>query len=335
MDVTLHIPSWATALISDFTDMHRRPQAVDAGKERTLSFQLPDQARFEYAFLDAEGRVRADPEVGPNGENPWYAEVSELRGPNYAPHPLAVPPVPQVPWLVQRHRIESRAFESVRRVVLLSPPDARGQLPVIVLHDGIAYHRLARSGDLLAELNRVGRSCPAHLVFVEPEERLREYAWDDRHHRFVHDEVRPWVADQVATGAGWWAMGASLGALAAANLALREPDAWTGVIAQAGAFLGSPEVPRFHGVEHSWLLDQVRAGAGSHLRWLLDVGTLDWSLDINRRIRDTLDAQGTDLYYRERAAGHNWRTWRDALPEMIQAALDPHAEGGCGQRLSS
>jgi hypothetical protein len=93
---------------------------------------------------------------------------------------------------------------------------------------------------------------------------------------FVHDEVRKVVADHHPTGAGWWAMGASLGGLAAATLALHAPDDWTGVVAQGGAFLGTPEVRRHHGTEASWLAERLEGGAGAHLRWVLEVGTLDW-----------------------------------------------------------
>ena len=335
MRLDVRVPAWATHLISDHTDMHRRPQRVNAVRVPRFALHLPDDVRFEYAFLDADGRVRADPERGATGRNPWYAEVTEVRGPAYAPDPLADPPAPAVPWPVTRHRVASRAFGEARRFVVASPPEVHGPLPVVVLHDGVAYQRLARGADLMAELVRRGRACPAHLVFVEPAERRREYAWDERHVRFVHDEVRPLVAEHHRTGSGWWAMGASLGGLAAATLALRAPDDWSGVIAQGGAFLGSPELRRHHGVEDSWLADRLESGAGAHLRWVLEVGTLDWLLAVNRRVRDALDAFGTDLRYRELPVGHNWGGWRDALPEVLVAALDPRAEGGCARRLSA
>lgn len=321
MQVVVSVPAWARAFISDQTDMDRRPQTVDAHDEPYLTLEVPNDGRLEYAFVDHEGKVRADPERGPNGSNPWFAEVSEVRGPGYRAHPLAEPPEAQPAWEVRRYRVASRAFGDARRFAVASPPEVYAPLPVVVLHDGVAYQRLARSADVLAELVHLGLAPAAHLVFVEPLERRREYAWDMRHIRFVHDEVRPRVVDAHPTGGGWWAMGASLGGLAAATLALDAAEDWVGVIAQAGAFLGSPDDPRFHGVTHSWLAERLEAGAGAHLHWVLDVGTLDWLLPINRRIRDALDAHGASLHYRERAAGHNWRAWRDALPEVLQAAL--------------
>jgi enterochelin esterase-like enzyme len=323
MELDVRIPMWATAWISDFTDMERRAQPVDARRVAHYRFRLPDDARFEYAFVDASGRVRADPERGPSGTNPWYPEVSEARGPAYAPHPLADPPAPHEPYVVARYRIASRAFGTERRFAVASPSAASGALPLLVIHDGVAFARLARSADVLAALVAAGRAQPAHLLFLEPVDRGREYAWDDRHHRFVQDEVRPFVAERHPVGAGAWAVGASLGGLAAATLALRDPDAWTGVIALAGAFLGSPEDPRHHGVDHAWLPERLEAGAGGDLRWVLDVGNLDWLLAVNRRVRHALAAQGAATSYRERSAGHNWGAWRDALPEALAVALAP------------
>lgn len=329
MELTVRIPAWATAWLSDFTDMERRAQSVDARSAASYRFRLPDDARFEYAFLDESGRVRADPERGANGRNPWYPEVTEVRGPAYAPHPLAEPPTPSNPWRVGRHRVDSKAFGEPRRVTVASPPDAAGPLPLIVVHDGVAFARLGRSADVLAALVAEGRAQPAHLAFVEPLDRRREYAWDDRHHRFVHDELRPFLAARHPIGGGAWAMGASLGGLAAATLALRDPDAWTGVIALSGAFLGSPDDPRHHGVTHAWLAERLEGGAGSGLRWVLDVGTFDWLLEVNHRVRNALVGNGADVTYRERAAGHNWAAWRDALPDAFATALavDARAPG--------
>jgi enterochelin esterase family protein len=323
MDLDVRVPDWARFVYSDSTDMHRAPHPVDAGKVARFSLDLPDDVRFEYAFVDGDGRVRADPERGATGSNPWYPEVTEVRGPGYRAHPLADPPAAEPAWTVRRHKLASRAFGADRRVVVASPPDVHGPLPVVVLHDGVAYQRLARATDVLATLVRRGRARPAHLVFLEPADRIVEYAWDERHLRFVHDEVRPFVAEHHATGAGWWAMGASLGGLAAATLALHAPDDWTGVVAQGGAFLGTPDDRRHHGTEASWLAERLEAGAGAHLRWVLDVGTLDWLHPVNRRVRDALGASGADVAYAERSAGHNWGCWRDGLADALATALRP------------
>jgi len=318
----VRVPTWASSIISDHTDMHRSPHPVSATKVARFTIELPDDARFEYAFLDAGGRVRADPDYGATGSNPWYPEVTEVRGPAYAPDPLADPPNAEAAWQVRRWRLEAEGFATARRVNVLSPLGHEGPLSVVVLHDGIAYQRLARTADVLQALVARGVARPAHLVFSEPTQRLNEYAWDPRHLRFVREVLRPTVERELATDGRWFAMGASLGGLAAATLALADPDAWSGVVAQAGAFLGTPDDRRHHAVRSSWLLDQLRTGADlGQQRWVLDVGTLDWLLDVNRAVRDALGERGALAHYRERTAGHNWGCWRDGLAEALAATL--------------
>ncbi|TVR92961.1 MAG: hypothetical protein EA416_06145 [Trueperaceae bacterium] len=318
----VRVPDWARQIISDHTDMHRAPHPVSAAKVARFVLELPDDVRFEYAFVDEGGRVRADPDHGPTGSNPWYPEVTEVRGPDYAPHALADPPRAQPTWTMRRWRFDAAGATSARRVSVLSPPGIDDPLSVVVLHDGVAYQRLARTADVLTALIDEGRARPAHLVFSEPSARLTEYAWDQHHHVFVRDVLRPRVEDEFDVDGTWVAMGASLGGLAAATLALADPDDWSVVVAQAGAFLGTPDDKRHHGVERSWLLEQLRTGADlGAQRWVLDVGTLDWLLDVNRRVRDALCERGVPLTYSERSAGHNWGCWRDGLANVLAAAL--------------
>ena len=318
----VRVPEWAVSIISDFTDMHRAPRPVSAARVPRFTLALPDDVRFEYAFVDGGGRVRADPEYGANGTNPWYPELTEVRGPRYAPHPLADPPAAAPAWRALRWRLEAPGFDTPRRVQVLSPPDQPGPLPVVVLHDGIAYQRLVRAADVLAALVADGRARPAHLVFSEPSERLVEYAWDERHLGFVQRVLRPRIEAELAVDGTWVALGASLGGLASATLALHDPEDWTVVAAQGGAFLGVPEERRHHGVKRSWLLDRLRAGAASPAQhWVLDVGTLDWLHDVNHRVRDALASHGVPVTYSERAAGHNWGCWRDGVAGVLAAAL--------------
>ena len=319
----VRVPDWACSIISDHTDMHRAPHPVSAARVPRFTLELADDVRFEYAFVDTGGRVRADPDHGASGTNPWYPEVTEVRGADYVPGPLLDPPSAEPAWAVRRWRLEADGFDAARRVHVLSPPTDR-PAPVVLLHDGIAYQRLARTADVLAALVADGDARPAHLVFSEPSRRLVEYAWDPRHLRFVREVLRPTLERELEIDGTWIAMGASLGGLAAATLALNDPTEWSGVVAQAGAFLGTPDDHRHHGVRSSWVLDELRSGADlAGQRWVLDVGRLDWLVDVNRAVRDVLEARGALAAYSERSAGHNWGCWRDGLAGALRAALPP------------
>lgn len=118
-------------------------------------------------------------------------------------------------------------------------------------------------------------------------------------------------------------MGASLGGLVSAVLAWEHPELFGTVVAQSGAFLGTPEGPDHYRSEASWLLERVRAEAPKPIRWHLDCGTLEWLLEVNRELAAALDDKGYEVQYRERPAGHNWVNWRNGLAAALRFALSP------------
>ncbi len=331
MRLVVTVPPWALAVVSDLTDMHRTPHGVDAARVSRYALELPDDVYFEYAFLDEHGRMRADPEREARAENPWYPEVTAVRGPEHAHHPLSDPPPPARPGTTARHRVASEAWQGHRRVLVYTPAGASGPLPVVLFHDGMAYYRVARTPDVYEALRAAGEVDDALLVFVDPIDREREYAFEPRHARFVLDDLLPFLRERHAVGGEIVAAGASLGGLAAAQVALASLDGDAGVrtvLTQGGAFLGSPDDPRFHDVEHAWLPDELARRDLGALRWWSEVGTLDWLCGVNREVHAVLGARTGEHAYTERSAGHNWRSWRDGLPEALRFALRPGREPG-------
>jgi enterochelin esterase-like enzyme len=326
MRLDVQVPPWARAIISDLTDMHRRPHPVDASAVSRFSLDLPDDVYLEYAFLDEEGAVRADPEREERAENPWYPEVTAVRGPEHAHHPLSDPPPAAREGATTRHRVPSAAWDGHRNVIVHTPAGASGPLPAVLFHDGMAYFRVARTPDVHEALRERGEVDDALLVFVEPDDRHLEYAFDERHTRFVLRELLPFLRERHDVGDELVLAGASLGGLAAALVALAAPDEGVGVrtvLTQSGAFLGSPEDPRFHGVDHAWLSGELARRDVGALRWGSDVGTLEWLAEVNREVHGVLEERAGEHVYAERSAGHNWRSWRDGLPDLLRFALRP------------
>jgi enterochelin esterase-like enzyme len=323
MRLDVVVPPWARAVISDLTDMHRAPHPVDASKVRRFTLDLPDDVYFEYAFLDDAGTVRADPEREERAENPWYPEVTAVRGPAHAHHPLADPPVAAQPGETSRHRVPSKAWGGHRRVVVYTPAGVSGPLPLVLFHDGVAALRVARTPDVYEALRAQGLVDDAVLAFTEPDEREREYAFEARHTRFVLDELLPFLRERHPVGEEVAVAGVSLGGLAAALVALEGDGAVRSVFTQSGAFLGSPEDPRFHGVTHAWLPGELERRDLRALRWASDVGTIEWLTDVNREVHRVLEAGALAHAYAERSAGHNWRSWRDGLPAGLRFVLGP------------
>ncbi len=324
MHADIAVPDWATHVVSDLGDMDRRPRRLEPGVERELPVELPDDAYFEYAFVDGDGRMRADPGNPRRADNPWYPEVSALLGPDYRPDPLADPPAPARPPTVDRLRVPGRGLHQQRRVIVATPAGLEGRsLPLMIVQDGVAFYRLARLADVQAALLAAGEVRPARLAFVEPVERSREYAFHQGYLDFVADELVPQLRERYPEDGGLIAAGASLGGLFSAQLALARPGLVRTVVTFSGAFVGHPEERDFYAGSRSFVAERLEQGEPGAPRWYAECGTLEWLSDVNRRVAAALDASGADHAYRERHAGHNWTNWRNGLAAALRFATAP------------
>jgi enterochelin esterase-like enzyme len=318
MDVTIQIPAWAKFVISDFTDMERSPQAIST---KTVSFQLADDAYFEYGFLDADGKLQPDPNNSIKADNPWHPNSSAVLAPNYRADVYATPTA-KAEGRVLRPRIESSFLQQTRRMIVYTPKGYENQaLPVIYVQDGIAYYRIAKLAEVIEQLLQDHLIRPAHLVFIEPIDRHVEYRFNPNYRSFITDELVPLIDKELQTTSERIVMGASLGGLMSATLALEHRELFQTVIAQSGAFLGSPTELDFYKGKSSWVLDTLQQRERLPIRWYTEVGTIEWLTDINRKVRDVLEQKGYDYIYAERNAGHNWTNWRNGLGNALKFAL--------------
>jgi enterochelin esterase-like enzyme len=320
MNVTIAIPPWARVIVSDFTDMDRSPLAVSSD---TWTFELPNDAYFEYGFLDAEGKLQPDPNNPVRADNPWHPNSSAILAPNYKPDVYANPTV-KAEGRVLRPRIESKHLQQTRRMIVYSPKGFETQaLPVVYVQDGIAYYRIAKLAEVLDHLLQEHVIRPAHLVFIEPVDRLTDYRFNTSYRAFMTDELVPFIDKELQTTSERIAMGASLGGLVSATLALEHPELFQTVVAQSGAFLGSPHEPDFYKGKSSWVLETLQQRERLPLRGYTETGTIEWLTDINRKIHEVLEQKGYDHLYAERNAGHNWTNWRNGLSAALKFALQP------------
>ncbi len=326
MRLRLTAPDWAEKLIDDLTDMTRDPRDVEPGE--VVEHELPDDAYYEYAFLDAAGNVRPDPARAERARSIWYGEVSYVTGPDYRPDPLSDPPADLATGVTDRLRLESAALGQTRRVTVYTPSMlAEGEAaPLAVVQDGVAFQRVGGIHLMVEALARRGEVAPLRLAFLEPVDRLAEYAFSEPYLRFVEDELEPELASRYPLGSRRVWVGASLGALASAELALRraerDPSAASddAVLSLSGAFLGNPEEYDHYRSRDSWLVERLRDPnvplAGT---WHLHVGTLEWLEDVNRAAADALAArEDVESVLTASSAGHNWPQWKDALPRALR-----------------
>lgn len=325
MNLTLRPPPWATELLSDFTDMQRNPLQLTAENRAQISYDLPDDVYFEYAYADAEGRVRADPDNPRRAPTLWLPEASAVVGPDYRPDPLAMPSTELARGATERLRLESEALDGqVRRATIYTPAGHEGQrLPLVLLQDGVAFFRFAKFHLVAEALLAEGQIRPARFVFVEPVDRQHEYGFLPAYREFLSAELLPRLDQEFNfSGERIW-VGASLGGLLSATMALLQPDLVHALATFSGAFLGAPGLHEFYRTERSWLLDQLREGAQPPPRWYLEVGTLEWLSEINQQVAATLATRGARHHLTIRHAGHNWTSWRNGMAPALRYLLQP------------
>ncbi len=319
MRVELTAPPWATHLLSDLTDWKKSPQPVG----EIGPFDLPDDAYFEYAFLDAQGILRPDPGNTRPILNPWWTFASNLSGPDYRPDPLAQVSGRSPMGQVLRLDFKSRLLRQNRRLLIYSPPGmANAALPHLVFQDGKAYFGWGKVSQVLDRLLAADRVQPAHLVFVPPIQRTREYAFNSLYRDFLWEELLPFVENRVPNNGYRVAWGASLGGLLSAQLAWQRPDLFQKVVAQSGAFLFSEDMDLanpFVGQES--FRQEVETGSSRALDWLLQCGRLEWLLESNRNLARVLAESGMSVRLDETNAGHNWINWRNGLASGLEFAL--------------
>ena len=322
MKITIETPLWAKHIISDFSDWHRNPQPISKVAPSGLwQIELPEDAYFEYAFLDADGKQHSDPKNDSIAANPWFPAARAITGPNYKPDPYS-----QIENIGEnklvRYHLEWQHLGQTRRITSYTPLNHKYKaLPVIYVQDGVAYYRIAKLHLVLEKLIAEKKIRPAHIVFIEDVDRELEYSYFYPYRQFMIKEVVPHAEMNLACTNERIVMGASLGGLVSSILAWENPSIFQGIITQSGAFLGSPEDKNYYKSKHSWMLERLKQEEAKPLRWYCETGTLEWLYKINSDIASILQEKDYNYQYKERNAGHNWVNWRNGLGSALSFAL--------------
>lgn len=317
-------PEGAVALTGDFTDWHRSDAVPLSGAPIELEF--PRNSWIEYAWVGEDGKPFADPDNPQKSLNPWWNYPRAVQVGTYELHRVLkmMNSKKDVPaGVVHRHVWEGQVFSGTRRAYVYTPPgyDAAKQYPVFYVQDGVAFFRTGRLGEIADQLIAAGQIQPAVFVFLEPNDRTVEYYLNDRYFDFLKTEVMPLIESTYAVrtdpeGRGMW--GASLGGLISLYTASQHPEVFRHVVAHSGAFLAEPGRVDFDAYEaHPWLLDHLKLNPPEHLRVSLDTGTIEWLCPVNRKMASLMHELGIRHQYREHQSGHNWVTWRNAIPEAM------------------
>ena len=213
-----------------------------------------------------------------------------------------------------------------RRVTVYLPARFRRsrRYPLLVVHDGEDYLRFAALKTVLDNLIHRLEIPSMVVALTQSPDRLREYADDPAHARFLAERLVPHLERRyplVAESSGRGLMGASFGAVASLSAAWRHPGRFGRLLLQSGSFaftdIGEQRRgPLFDPVVK--FVNAFRAEPGNPAdRIFMSCGMYESLIYENRSMVPLLQATGMEIRYAEARDGHNWESWRDRLREGL------------------
>jgi enterochelin esterase-like enzyme len=294
-----------------------------------LTLDIPLKSRVEYKFeVVAHGRGQwiEDPLNRFRAADPFGAN-SVAHGEGYTVPEWTRPDPEARAGVLEDWVINSAAFGEVRRLQVYLPARFRKTrvYPLLFVHDGHDYIRFAKLKTVLDNLIHRLEIPDLVVAFSTSPDRLREYADDERHARFVTHEAVPDLEKRLpllGTPRSRCLMGASFGAVASLSTAFRTPGFYGRLLLQSGSFaftdIGTNNTrgPLFNPI--IGFMNRFRAAPLAVAeKAFVSCGMHESLIYENRSLVPMLQATDMELKYVEARDGHNWENWRDRLREGL------------------
>ncbi len=289
-----------------------------------INVEFPEDSRIEYKFEVVHGDHRElilDPLNDVQARDPFGAN-SVCQGFGYKRPDWTLPDAESRQGRLRRHLLHSAAFDQQRELLVYLPPTFRRNrtYPLLVCHDGADYVRYADFKHVLDNLISALDIPPMIVALTQSSDRLNEYAGDERHARFIAEDVVPYMNAHFPLVDARYAravMGASFGGVASLHAAWSYPDLFGCLLLQSGSFAFSD----FGRHQRGEVFDPVvkfvnefredpRPCADSVY---MSCGVYESLIYENRSLVPRLQAQGMDVRFEEVRDAHNWENWRDRL----------------------
>ncbi len=295
----------------------------------------PPVDRLEYQFIvrapDGSEVMVLDPSNQRRAVG-VFGDQSLIELPGYrAPQWLGAA---STPWSPKPLTIDTDVPGVVVTGVLLNPPDVEWDrpLPLLLVHDGMEYSRLARLGDYLRWLAQRRPELTCRVLLLHPQDRDRSYSANEVYTAALVEQALPAARALAPTVGLVCGLGASLGALALVHAAASYPGTFSGLMCQSGSFF----LPQYDAQERRFPYYEAVLKAVSRLQAdpspLVDmpititVGLGEENLENNRAMAEMLRANAGRVELVEGRDGHNFTAWRDLW--------DPALEGLIGEATS-
>jgi enterochelin esterase family protein len=296
-----------------------------------LIVELPEGSRVEYKFeiirgTPPRGHWIEDP-LNPNRARDPFGANSVAQGLGYqVPEWTRHDPDARQGWL-EPFEFNSQTLKGVRKGSIYYPARFRPtrRYPLLVVHDGSDYLHYVGMKTVLDNLIHRLEIPDVIVCFTDSPDRLREYAADPGHARFLTEELIPDLERRLPLGGrpqDRCLMGASFGGVAALSTAWRFPGFYGRLLLQSGSFAFTDIGRRNH---RGPLFDPVvefvnefrRRPIAVSERLFVSCGIYESLIYENRSLVPLLDATGMEVRFVEARDGHNWENWRDRLREGL------------------
>ena len=288
------------------------------------TIELPKGSRIEYKFevvSNGNKELILDPLNDVVARDPFGANsVCQAAGYERPEWTLHDPQARE--GSLQNQKIESSVFKDSREITVYLPATFREnrRYPLLVVHDGVDYLRYADLKIVLDNLTHRLEIHPVVVALIQSPDRLKEYAGDDRHARFLVEDLLPFMNNTfplMDSAESRCVMGASFGGVAALHAAWRYPDHFGSLLLQSGSFAFSDigrhsRGPVFDPVVR--FMNEFREHPGRPAdRIFMSCGMYESLIYENRSLVPHLQSKGVDLRFEEARDAHNWENWRDRL----------------------
>ncbi len=290
-----------------------------------LTVEIPRGSRVEYKlelFRDGHGTWIEDPLNPHHAQDPFGAN-SVLQGEGYEVPGWTLFDEAARPGTLDAFKFNSRSLGGPRSGFMYFPARFRRtrRYPLLVVHDGSDYLRYSDLKIVLDNLIHRLEIPDMVVALTDSPDRLREYANDERHAKFLTKELLPDLQRRLPLYDDPRArclMGASFGAVAALSTAWRYPGVWGRLLLQSGSFAftdigrGNRRGPLFDRVVEFVNAFRAKPTAVSQ-RIFMSCGVYESLIYENRSMVPLLDGTGMQVRFVEARDGHNWDNWRDRL----------------------
>ncbi len=323
----VHLKHWVFGLASS-----QKLARLDGTDIWHLTIPLPAKSRVEYKLevvRGGKGEWMQDPLNQQRARDPFGAN-SVVQGTGYEVPGWIHPDPTAAKGFVDEIWIESKTFG--RRGFGLYIPkrfQRTRSYPVVVVHDGHDYMRYASLTTILDNLIDRLEIPDLIAVLTSSPDRLHEYADDERHAKFITEELVPYVGRLLPISdepQRRCLMGASFGAVASLSTAYRYPGFYGRLLLQSGSFAFTDigdhnhRGPLFDPIVQ--MINRYRAEPTVlSEKIFVSVGQYESLIYENRSLVPVLMSTGMDVRYVEARDGHNWENWRDRLRDGLSWLL--------------